>query len=103
MPTVTTTFDYEDTTYTVTGSADFCGPYAECEGAMIEEIEPATDDADILADAEQAVQDAAYEAHKARHGAPHGDPNDDYGDYDHGYSSGPDYWQDSDSGEYRCG
>lgn len=27
----------------------------------------------------------------------------DWDDYDSGYSSGPDYWMDRSSGEYRCG
>jgi hypothetical protein len=99
MPTITTEFVHESTTYEVTGSADFYGPYAECEGVSIESIDPATEDAYVMDAAEDAIRKAAYEAHRARHGEPQGDPNDDYDSY----SSGPDYWRDRESGEYRCG
>lgn len=102
MPTVTVEFTHKGTTYTAEGSADFYGPYAECDGAEITDLSPETQDKDVKAEAEEAVRDAAYKAHKARHGAPQGDPNDDYDDRD-SHTSGPDYWQDPESGEYRCG
>lgn len=97
----TVTIEFEG--HTLTGGCHFCGPYHESEGAWIEECEPANDDPAFRRDALQAVEEAAYEQFKSRNGSAPGDPNDDWMDYDDGYSSGPDYWRDPDSGEYRCG
>ena len=89
----------------VTGWAALCGPYAECEGSEVTSVTPANSDKDFRDRALSAVEAAAYEKHQAAF-AGHG-RDDDY-DYEDTYtdycsSRGGDYWQDPESGEYRCG
>ena len=91
--------------YKVTGWADLCGPYAEIEGSEVTSVAPANNDKGFRERALSAVVSAAYKMHQdafAGHGR-----DDDY-DYEDAYtdycsSRGGDYWQDPESGEYRCG
>jgi hypothetical protein len=104
---VSITIVIEDTEYTASGGAEFAGPYAECEGAWIDECDPEPASDDVRGEIEDAIQDAAYEEYEARNSRRY-DDSDDYGDYQDDYDSycvgrGGDYWQDPESGEYRCG
>ena len=86
----------------VSGWADLCGPYAECEGSEVTSVTPANDDEEFCERAMDAVVSAAYKMHEDAF-AGHRHP-DDYDDDDrHSHQSGPDYWIDRESGEYRCG
>jgi hypothetical protein len=91
--------------YDVYGSCNFYGPYAESEGAIIEDIYPATDDPAVISEAlisvEQEAGELYMESRTSSTTAHYEDLDNDY-DNDY-YSSGPDYWIDRDSGEYRCG
>lgn len=92
--------------YEVDGSCNFYGPLHECEGAIIENIYPATTDASVLGEAADAIERQAYLMYVDRI-----NENDwkrqrraDLGyDYDNSGTTGPDYWIDRESGEYRCG
>ena len=89
----------------MTGWADLCGPYAEIEGSEVTSVSPANNDRDFRDRALSAVEAAAYEKHQAAFSG-HG-REEDY-EYDDAYtdycsSRGGDYWQDPESGEYRCG
>tara|TARA_R110002060_G_scaffold20060_1_gene27324 strand:+ start:59 stop:355 length:297 start_codon:yes stop_codon:yes gene_type:complete len=89
--------------HTVEGSCDFCGPHSESGGAVIHSVKPANEDDGFLDVARLEVEQAAASKHLASRVPSHND-YDDYMDYDDDYSSsGPDYWQDPESGEYRCG
>ena len=87
----------------VSGWADLCGPYAECEGSEVTSVTPANDDEDFRDRALSAVEAAAYEQHKERFERDYS--ASDWDDqYDHPQTQvGPDYWIDRESGEYRCG
>tara|TARA_B110000014_G_C19597241_1_gene316761 strand:+ start:98 stop:394 length:297 start_codon:yes stop_codon:yes gene_type:complete len=88
--------------HTVKGWADLCGPYAEIEGSEVTSVSPPNSDEAFRDRAMDAVVSAAYKMHQEAF-AGHSHP-DDYDDYDDGnYQSGPDYWIDRESGEYRCG
>lgn len=89
----------------VTGWAEFCGPYAECEGSEVISVSPENNDKSFMSRALSAVEDAAYKKYEEAHAGR--SRNDDY-DYEDTYtdycsSRGGDYWQDPESGEYRCG
>ena len=108
MYRATVTVTVEDTEYTATGTADFAGPYAECEGADIEECDPEPADDDARSDIEDAIQDACYEQYQDAHSEDDYDEDDDWNDYpdehdDYCNSRGGDYWYDPESGEPRCG
>jgi len=109
MPRVTTSIEIEGTSYTVTGSAYFAGPYAECEGGEIEECDPDPASDDVREMIEEHIVDAAYEAHQESQQESCDDyEDDDYNDYQDEHdarcvSRGGDYWYDPESGEPRCG
>ncbi len=99
--------------YTVTGWADLCGPYAECEGSEVTSIVkpgytanlmPIMQDS-FIEEALSAVEAAAYKKHQAAFAGHSRDDDYDYEDTytDYCSSRGGDYWQDPESGEYRCG
>jgi len=91
--------DFEN--HRVTGWADLCGPYAEIEGSEVTSVTPANDNKDFRERAMDAVVSAAFKMHQdAFAGHSHPDDYDDYGDH---HQTGPDYWVDRESGEYRCG
>lgn len=116
MPSINSraTFDFEGNNYYAEGVCEYVGPYAEFEGVgkltiwmTPNQSRKVEAPADALARAaEEALDDEAQDdLYEARYGAheAYGHPDDDYRDYDRGYSSGPDYWVDRESGEYRCG
>jgi len=101
-------FKVNGATYTVYGSAEFYGPYAECDGATIEELSPESNDPEVLSEAQEAIIYAAYDKYRNELDAREDYRNqcyddhecDDYPEDDH--QVGPDYWWDED-GEPRCG
>lgn len=113
MPSIpsSASFEFNGHTYTASGVCEYAGPHFEFEGVanlsivrnrvvveapgdrLVRVAEDALDD-EAQDDLREAMNDA-YEVY--------GRPDDDYYDYDSGYSSGPDYWVDRESGEYRCG
>lgn len=52
--------DLEFENHIVNGWADFCGPHDEVGGSEVTSVEPANTDADFMARALAAVEDAAY-------------------------------------------
>lgn len=101
--------------FAVTGWADLCGPYAECEGSEVTSVTH-IGEADVskclmsilkdsfIQEALSAVEADALKQHNERF-AGHGRPDDyDYHDAydDYCASRGGDYWI-SEDGEYRCG
>ena len=115
MPSISasTTFEFNGRTYITTGICEYAGPYFEFEG--VAELTIINRDSAVRIEepsdrmvrmAEDALNNEAQDdLNEARHGAyeAYGNPDDDYYDYDSGYSSGPDYWVDRESGEWRCG
>ena len=110
MPSISasTTFEFNGRTYIATGICEYAGPYFEFEGVANLTIinrdnavrieEPC----DLMVRmAEDALDHEAQD--DLRDYECYGNPDDDYYDYDSGYSSGPDYWVDRESGEWRCG
>jgi hypothetical protein len=114
MPTIpaSTTFEFNGVVYGASGDCKYAGPHFEFEGvanlsitrfgARVDEpgeqlVQVAEDALEVEADEElQELLDSGF-------GSPSYDRDDDYYDYDRNYSSGPDYWVDRESGEYRCG
>ena len=89
----------------VVGSCDFCGPYHESDGGVVETVEPANADPDFLRDATAAVEAVAYEKFKETvvdRGHYYDERDSDIDDY-YSHQVGPDYWIDPESGEPRCG
>lgn len=115
MPSISTSasFEFNGHTYIAAGSCEYVGPHFEFEGVanltiinlstdvhiaepcfrMVRMAEDALDN-----EAQDELREAMNDAYEC-----YGNPDDDYYDYDSGYSSGPDYWVDRESGEWRCG
>lgn len=97
--------------YVATGSADFAGPYDECEGAHLKcvtrngtHINMELIDPDLADELCELMLDEAYvQLKEARAERDNYSPHecDDQDDYDPG-PSGPDYWQNAD-GEWQLG
>ena len=101
------------TTYMVSGQVSIIGPYQEVDYIKIENLEvlgpdgwEEVDSASEIKkiEAEYILENAAREQFERRRSKEslHVDERDQYED-DHEYSSGPDYWTDPESGEWRCG
>lgn len=112
MPTIpaTSTFEFLDRKYYTTGRCIFSGPHSEFEGVadlIIHHRRQVVVDpsADLVAAAENTLEVEATEDLMEMLTDGLGSPN--YGSYDRGddrdYTSGPDYWTDPESGEWRCG
>jgi hypothetical protein len=116
MPSVSSSasFEFNGHTYSASGTCGYFGPHFEFEGvanltirrtaggriqgvdhldALVQAAEEALDD-----EAQDQLREAMNDAYET-----YGNSDDDYRDYDLGHSSGPDYWVDRESGEYRCG
>ena len=115
MPSISasTTFEFEGRVYIATGNCEYSGPHFEFEGvanltitnldSAVRIEEPSAEMVRMAEDAlDNEAQDDLREAMNDAYEC-YGNPDDDYYDYDSGYSSGPDYWVDRESGEYRCG
>ncbi len=89
----------------VTGEANFIGPFHECDWSEIISVEPENTDPRFRDEALSAIEAAAYEKFKSTCSNHSHDDDYDYPDEHTDYcnSRGGDYWQDPESGEYRCG
>ena len=114
MPTIpaTSTFEFLDRKYYATGRCIFSGPHSEFEGVadlIIRHrrrvvVDPS---ADLVRAAEDVLETEASEDLMEMLtdglGSPSYSSYDRDDDYDRNYTSGPDYWTDPESGEWRCG
>jgi len=116
MPSVSSSasFEFNGRTYSASGTCEYAGPHFEFQGVanltiraswgQSSKVEAPSDD--LARVAEEALDDEAQDQlREAMNDSyeTYGNSDDDYRDYDLGYSSGPDYWVDRESGEYRCG
>lgn len=111
----TSTFEHNGHKYYASGTCHFSGPYREFEGVshliirrnrrVVESPSAAlvTAAENILEiNASDKLEEAENDARAAAHDYDY-DNYDRDDDYDRNYSSGPDYWVDRESGEWRCG
>lgn len=114
MPSITveTEFVFKQRNITAYGTATYSGPYHEFDGisrlsltADGRRLEATEMTPELIAAAEEAVEEEAYcialspeDTIDAADGSYYDDS-----DYYESHTSGPDYWRDPESGEYRCG
>jgi len=114
MPTIpaTSTFEYFGRKYYATGRCVFSGPHFEFEGVtdliiLCQRQVVVDPDTDLVRTAEDVLETEATEELMEMltdgFGSPSYSGYDRGDDYDRNYTSGPDYWTDPESGEWRCG
>lgn len=117
-------YDHEGVNWIFDAEVTISGPYEEVEIVLstisAEHADDSRDVYDLTRDQaksagapmdllEEAAEEVARDLHDERQRRAEAAAGlaqvyyDDWDDYDSGYSSGPDYWMDRSSGEYRCG
>jgi len=119
-------YDHEGVNWIFDATVTISGPWEEVEIVLstisAEHADDSRDVYDLTQDQakaagapmdllEEAAEEVARDLHDERQRraeetactARGGGDYSDWDDYDSGYSSGPDYWMDRSSGEYRCG
>lgn len=109
------TFEHDGRKYYASGTCHFSGPYREFEGVshlIIRRNRRVVESpsAALVAAAENILEiNASDKLEEAENDAREAGCGYDYDNYDRdddyarNYSSGPDYWVDRESGEWRCG
>jgi len=116
-------YDHEGVNWIFDATVTISGPWEEVEIVLstisAEHADDSRDVYDLTQDQakaagapmdllEEAAEEVARDLHDERQRreeerAERSSYYSDWDDYDDGYSSGPDYWVDRSSGEYRCG